>query len=53
MTNPFEDENATYIVLINDEGQYSLWSDYIEIPVGWTSGHQPDTYQDYGPVYSL
>jgi MbtH protein len=45
MTNPFEDENGTYIVLINDEGQYSLWPDFIEIPAGWTSVHEPDTRQ--------
>jgi MbtH protein len=25
MTNPFDDENATYVVLVNQEGQYSLW----------------------------
>ena len=30
MTNPFEDENGTYVVLINDEGQYSLWPDFID-----------------------
>ena len=23
-TNPFEDEDAVYLALINDEGQYSL-----------------------------
>jgi MbtH protein len=37
MTNPFEDENGTYIVLINDEGQYSLWPDFIDVPAGWTT----------------
>ncbi|MBV8223658.1 MAG: MbtH family protein [Verrucomicrobia bacterium] len=45
MTNPFEDANGTYIVLINDEGQYSLWPDFVEIPAGWTSVHQQDTRQ--------
>jgi MbtH protein len=45
MTNPFEDENGTYIVLINDEGQYSLWPSFIEIPTGWTTVHEPDTRQ--------
>jgi MbtH protein len=39
MTNPFEDENGTYIVLINDEGQYSLWPESIEVPAGWTTVH--------------
>ncbi|MFC9157343.1 MbtH family NRPS accessory protein, partial [Streptomyces bauhiniae] len=24
-TNPFEDDGADYYVLVNDEGQYSLW----------------------------
>ena len=45
MTNQFEDENGTYIVLINDEGQYSLWPNFIEIPVRWASVHKSDTRQ--------
>jgi MbtH protein len=36
MTNPFEDDEAEYIVLVNDEGQYSLWPTFIDIPAGWT-----------------
>ena len=36
MTNPFEDENATYHVLVNHEGQYSLWPAFKEVPAGWT-----------------
>lgn len=36
MTNPFEDENQTYLVLINDEGQHSLWPSFVEVPAGWT-----------------
>jgi len=35
MSNPFEDENGTYHVLINDEGQHSLWPAYIQVPQGW------------------
>ena len=35
MTNPFENENGTYVVLINDEGQYSLWPAFIDVPSGW------------------
>lgn len=35
MTNPFDDENGTFLVLVNDEGQYSLWPDFIDIPAGW------------------
>jgi MbtH protein len=36
MTNPFEDESGVYHVLINDEGQYSLWPSFKEVPAGWT-----------------
>ena len=36
MTNPFEDENGTFHVLINDEGQHSLWPTFVEVPQGWT-----------------
>jgi MbtH protein len=35
MTNPFEDENGEFLVLINDEGQYSLWPSFVDIPLGW------------------
>jgi len=37
MTNPFEDENAQYLVLVNDEGQHSLWPQFRQVPDGWTS----------------
>lgn len=43
MTNPFEDENGTYHVLINDEGQHSLWPTFVEVPKGWTIIHKSDT----------
>jgi MbtH protein len=36
MINPFEDEKGVYHVLINDEGQYSLWPSFKEVPRGWT-----------------
>ena len=45
MTNPFENESGQFCVLVNDEGQYSLWPSFIEIPAGWTSGFGPDTRQ--------
>jgi MbtH protein len=43
MTNPFENEEGVYCVLINDEGQYSLWPTFIKVPAGWTVAHQQDT----------
>ena len=45
MTNPFEDESGQFRVLVNDEGQYSLWPNFIDIPAGWTSSFGPDTRQ--------
>ncbi|UZI33873.1 MbtH family protein [Streptomyces sp. VB1] len=37
VTNPFEDENGTYFVLRNDEGQHSLWPAFADVPAGWTA----------------
>jgi uncharacterized protein YbdZ (MbtH family) len=45
VTNPFEDENGQFCVLVNDEDQYSLWPSFVEIPAGWTSRFGPDTRQ--------
>lgn len=35
VTNPFEDPDAEYLVLVNDEGQHSLWPVFIDAPDGW------------------
>ncbi len=43
MTNPFENEDGTYLVLINEEEQYSLWPAFAEVPVGWSVAHAEDT----------
>ena len=43
MTNPFEDENGIYHVLINEEGQYSLLPSFIDVPDGWTIIHKSDS----------
>ncbi|MFE9048597.1 MbtH family protein [Streptomyces rubiginosohelvolus] len=45
MTNPFEDEDGTYLVLVNGEGQHSLWPAFAEVPAGWTVAHPEDTRQ--------
>ena len=45
MTNPFEDQNGSYVVLINDEGQHSLWPVFADIPAGWNKAHGPDNRQ--------
>ncbi|WP_260639574.1 MbtH family protein [Streptomyces angustmyceticus] len=43
MANPFEDADGSYLVLVNDEGQHSLWPDFIEVPAGWTTVHGKDS----------
>lgn len=35
-TNPFENEDDVYLVLVNDEGQHSLWPSFAAVPGGWT-----------------
>jgi MbtH protein len=43
MTNPFEDDTASFYVLRNEEGQYSLWTATIAIPDGWSKQYGPET----------
>ncbi|SEF23973.1 MbtH protein [Amycolatopsis pretoriensis] len=43
MTNPFEDENGTFLVLVNAENQHSLWPSTVDVPAGWTKVHGEDT----------
>lgn len=35
MTNPFENPDGSYFVLVNDELQHSLWPTFIDVPEGW------------------
>ncbi|MEN1969323.1 MbtH family protein [Lentibacillus sp. N15] len=35
MNNPFENPDGSYFVLMNQEGQYSLWPDFRGVPAGW------------------
>lgn len=43
MTNPFDDPDGRFLVLRNDEGQYSLWPNFAEPPSGWVTVHPEDT----------
>jgi MbtH protein len=45
MTNPFEDENGVYLALVNDEGQYSLWPAFMDVPAGWSIAKDKDGRQ--------
>ncbi|HEX5144628.1 MAG TPA: MbtH family protein [Mycobacterium sp.] len=35
-TNPFDDDNGSFYVLMNDEEQHSLWPAFADLPAGWT-----------------
>jgi MbtH protein len=37
MGNPFDDETGEFRVLVNEEGQYSLWPIAFPVPAGWTA----------------
>jgi MbtH protein len=45
MTNPFEDADGVYSVLVNDENQHSLWPDFVDVPAGWRAVHGPASRQ--------
>ena len=36
MSNPFDDDTAQFFVLVNGEGQRSLWPAFADVPDGWT-----------------
>lgn len=40
--NPFDDPDAEFLVLVNDEGQHSLWPSFVEVPGGWNIAHERD-----------
>ncbi|MEV0411115.1 MbtH family protein [Streptomyces sp. NPDC050448] len=35
MANPFDNEDGTFYALVNEEGQYSLWPTFADVPAGW------------------
>ncbi|WP_405719249.1 MbtH family protein [Streptomyces sp. NBC_01537] len=45
-SNPFENPDGVYRVLVNDEGQHSLWPDFVDVPAGWTAAHGPAGRQE-------
>jgi MbtH protein len=46
MTNPFDNESGSFFVLVNDEGQHSLWPAFAEQPLGWTAVHGAASRQE-------
>jgi MbtH protein len=43
MTNPFDDNDGVFLVLVNADGQYSLWPQFAAVPAGWNSVLGPDS----------
>ncbi|GIG59275.1 protein mbtH [Longispora fulva] len=43
MANPFEDGSGDFLVLRNDDGQYSLWPGFADVPAGWRVEAGPDS----------
>lgn len=44
-TNPFDDDNGKFFVLVNDEEQHSLWPSFADIPTGWSVVHDEASRQ--------
>jgi uncharacterized protein YbdZ (MbtH family) len=36
VANPFDDPDGEFLVLVNDEDQYSLWPTVAPVPAGWS-----------------
>lgn len=45
-TNPFDDVGGLFSVLVNAEGQHSLWPVAVEVPAGWRMVCAPATHAD-------
>ncbi|MDL4820264.1 MbtH family protein [Actinomadura opuntiae] len=39
--NPFDDDDISFRVLSNAEGQFSLWPATLDVPAGWAVRHGP------------
>ncbi|WP_203730986.1 MbtH family NRPS accessory protein [Streptomyces sp. SID12501] len=39
MSNSIDDPNGRFFVVVNAEGQHSLWPESVQVPDGWTVSH--------------
>ena len=44
MSNPFDDKDGKFFVLVNEEGQHSLWPTFVNVPAGWRVTHGPESH---------
>jgi MbtH protein len=35
MSNPFDNQEAFYLTLVNTKNQYSIWPVFLDVPTGW------------------
>jgi MbtH protein len=42
-TNPFDDEDGRFYVLVNEEEQHALWPTFAEVPEGWKAVYGEDS----------
>lgn len=40
-TNPFDDEDGYFRVVVNDSDQHALWPVFVEVPAGWRTVFGP------------
>lgn len=48
--NPFDRTDGSFLVLVNQLNQHSLWPDFAQVPAGWTQVFGPsdlDAANDY------
>ncbi|MCG8914794.1 MbtH family protein [Actinokineospora sp. PR83] len=45
-TNPFDNADGQFLVLVNAENQHSLWPAFAEVPAGWTTALTASTRDD-------
>jgi MbtH protein len=43
VSNPFDDPEGRFLVLVNDEDQHSLWPSFADAPAGWRVVFGEDT----------
>jgi MbtH protein len=46
VSNPFDNDDADFGVLVNNEGQYSLWPVFADVPAGWVTVYGPSPRQE-------
>ncbi|MEI7188030.1 MbtH family protein [Dickeya dianthicola] len=39
--NPFDDDRLAFLVLVNEQRQYSLWPEFAAVPAGWEAVYGP------------